>query len=53
MGAGHISFTKRGGSKASRREDGYAIRLRITHNKYISLYRMSKLLILFSAAWNI
>tara|TARA_B100001778_G_scaffold185709_1_gene152960 strand:- start:4103 stop:4441 length:339 start_codon:yes stop_codon:yes gene_type:complete len=34
MGAGHISFTKRGGSKASRREDGYAIMAEVANHYY-------------------
>ena len=31
---GHISFTKRGGSKASRREDGYALMAEVANHYF-------------------
>jgi len=34
MGSGHISFTKRGGSTASRRQDGYDLMAEVANNYY-------------------
>ena len=34
MGSGHISFTKRGGSTASRRQDGYDLMAEVANQRY-------------------
>ena len=34
MGSGHISFTKRGGSTASRRQDGYDLMAEVANHYY-------------------